>query len=170
MQKKLFDLMKKNYEIFVVNFIALGFITFTLLAQFGVHIKVDKGVDLVPIEIGYSQSKVHINSKFVDIYERLVRLEYKNDAQKSFWMPASVAFGRTGENEIKDMIDDGDFIKRNVFINTRSNEVVGVTKRGGSKLSLYFYNSKMFRYGILLLMIVDIFVGFLIKINNTKNI
>lgn len=148
MQKKLFDLMKKNYEIFVVNFIALGFITFTLLAQFGVH----------------------INSKFVDIYDRLVRLEYKNDAQKLFWMPASVAFGRTGENEIKDMIDDGDFIKRNVFINTRSNEVVGVTKRGGSKLSLYFYNSKMFRYGILLLMIVDIFVGFLIKINNTKNI
>ena len=50
-----------------MNFIVLGFITFTLVAQFGVHIKVDKGMELIPIEIGYSQSTVHINSKFVDV-------------------------------------------------------------------------------------------------------
>ena len=31
-------------EFFVVNFIALGYIAFTLLAQFGIHIKVDQGV------------------------------------------------------------------------------------------------------------------------------
>lgn len=155
--------IKKNYEIFVVNFIALGFIAFTLFAQFGVHIRIDKDVDMVPVEIGYSQSTVHINSKFVDVYDRLVRLEYKNDTQMSFWIPASVVFGRASEDEIKDMIKDGDSIKRNAFINTRSKEVVGVTKRGRSILSLYYYNSKMFRYGILLLIIVDVFVGFLIK-------
>ncbi|MDE6626073.1 MAG: hypothetical protein K2K56_06865 [Lachnospiraceae bacterium] len=167
---KIIDFVKKNYEIFIVNFIVLGFIAFTLVAQFGVHIKIDKGVELVPIEIGYSQSTVHINSKFVDVSERYVRLQYENNAQKSFWMPASVVFERAGEDEIKNMIKDGDSIKRNVFFNTKSNEVIGVTKSGKSILSLYYYNSKMFRYGMFLLIICDIFVGFLIKANNTKSI
>ncbi|MBD5444255.1 MAG: hypothetical protein HDR29_01760 [Lachnospiraceae bacterium] len=166
---KIIDFVKKNYEIFVVNFIVLGFIVFTLLAQFGVHIKVDNGVELVPIEIGSSQSTVHINSKFVPVSERYVYLKYEKNAQKSFWMPASVVFGRADEDDIKDIIKDGDSIKRNVFFNTKSNKVIGVTKSGKSILSLYYYNSKMFRYGILLLIICDIFVGFLIKHNNTKS-
>ncbi len=166
---KIIDFVKKNYEIFVVNFIVLGFITFTLVAQFGVHIKVDKGVDLIPIKIEYSQSTMRINGKSARVTERYVRLKYENNEQKSFWMPASVVFGRAAEDEIKDMIEDGDSIKRNVFFNTKSNEVIGVTKSGKSILSLYYYNSKMFRYGILILIICDIFVGFLIKFKNKKS-
>lgn len=164
------NFIKKNYEIFVVNFIVLGFIVFTLFVQFGVHIKVDKGVDLVPTEIGYSQSTVHINSKFVDVYECYILLKYKNNAENSFWIPASVVYGRADEDDIKDMIKDGDSIKRNVFFNTKSNEVIGITKSSKSILSLYYYNSKMFRYGILILIIVDFFVGLMIKFINKKRL
>ena len=164
---KIIDFIKKNYEIFVVNFIILGFIAFTLLAQFGIHIKVDEGVDLIPVEIGTSQSTRHINSNFVLVSERYIRLKYENDAQKSFWMPASVVFGRAGD-DIEDMIKDGDSINRNVFYNTKSNKVIGVTKSSKSILSLYYFNSKIFRYGIWILSLVDIFVGFLVGFKNKK--
>ena len=138
---KIVDFVKRNYEIFVVNFIALGFIAFTLLAQFGVHIKVDKGVDLVPVEIGYSQSSMRINSKSVLVSDQYVRLKYEKNVQMSFWLPALVVFGRASVDEIEDMIKYGDSIKRNVFFNTNSNKVIGVTKNGKSILSLYYYNS-----------------------------
>lgn len=162
------DFVKKNYEIFVVNLIVLGFIAFTLLAQFGVHIKVDEGVNLVPIEIGSSQSTRHINSKSVLVSERYVHLKYENDKQVAFWVPVSVLFGRANDNDIEDIIRDGDSIKRNVFFNTKSKDVIGVTKSGKSILSLYYFNSKMFRYGIWILFLVDIFVGFLAKSKNKK--
>ena len=167
---KIIDFVKKNYEIFVVNFIALGFIAFTLLVQFGAHIKVDEGVDLVPVEMGASQSTRHINSKFVLVSEPYVRLKYETDAQKLFWMPVSVVFGRVSNDDMADMIKDGDSINRNVFFNTKSNGVIGVTKSGKSILSLYYSNSKVFRYGIWILFFVDTFVGFLIKAKNKKNV
>lgn len=154
------DFVKKNYEIFVVNFIVLGFIAFTLVSQFGVHIEVDKDVDLVPVKTEYSQSTMRVNRKITRVAELYVRLEYKNNAQESFWMPASVVFGRAGEDEIKNLIEDGSSIKRNVFVNTSSNEVIGVTESGRTILSLYYYNSKFFRYGILLLIICDILSDF----------
>ena len=161
---KIIDFVKKNYEIFVVNFIALGFIGITLLAQFGVHIQVDKGVDLVPTEIQYIQSSQRVSG------ERYIHFRYEEDTQKSFWVPSSVVFGRAGDDDIKDMIEDGDSIKRNVFYNTRSDKVIGVTKSGRSVLSLYYYNSKMFRYGIWILLLCDLFVGFLIISQKKKTI
>lgn len=167
---KIIGFVKKNYEIFVVNFIVLGFIFFTLLAQFGVHIKVDKDVELLPVEIEYSQSTMHINSKFVLVTERYVRFKYEKNTQESFWVPASVVFGRASVDDIEDMIKDGDSIKRNVFFNTKSNKVIGVTKSGKSILSLYYYNSKMFRYGIWILILCDIFVGFLVKSKKEKTV
>ena len=165
---KIIDFIKKNAAILVVNFIVLGFIAITLLTQFGVHIKVDEGAELIPVEIGYSQSTSHINSKSVPVSERYVRLKFENNAQKSFWVPAYVVFGKAAVDEIEDMINDGNSIKINVFYNTKSDDIVGVTKSGKSILSLYFYNSKVFRYGILILLLVDIFVFFLIKFSNKK--
>lgn len=168
---KMIDCLKKNYEIFVVNFIVLGFITLTLLAQFGVHIKVDKDVELLPVEIGYTQSTRRIKSKSVLVTKRHVRLKYKNNEQKSFWRPASAVFGRASAQDIETMIKAGTSIKRNVFFNTKSSKVIGVTKNSKSILSLYYYNSKIFRYGIWILILCDIFVGFLIKSQkrNTRN-
>ena len=160
---KIIVFIKKNSALLVANFIVLGFIAITLLVQFGVHIKVDEDVDLIPVEIGYSQSTRHINSKFVSVSERYVRLKYENNAQKPFWVPADVVFGNADIEKIEDMIKDGNSIKINVFYDTKSDEVVGVTKSGKSILSLYFYNSKVFRYGILILLLVDIFVVLLIK-------
>ena len=167
---KAVDFVKKNNEIFIANFIVLGFIAIILLAQFGVHIKVDKGVNLVPTEIQYSQSTQRISGKTVYASEGYVRLKYENNAQKSFRVPASVVFGRASVDDIEDMIKDGESIKRNVFYNTKSNEVIGVTKSGISILSLYYCNSKIFRYGIWILFFVDIFVGFIIISHKEKTI
>ena len=165
---KIIVFIKKNSALLVANFIVLGFIAITLLVQFGVHIKVDEDVDLIPVEIGYSQSTRHINSKFVSVSERYVRLKYENSSQKSFWVPADVVFGKAAVEKIEDMIKDGNSVKINVFYDTKSDEVVGVTNSGKSILSLYFYNSKVFRYGILILLLVDIFVGILIMFAHKK--
>lgn len=150
------NFIKKNYEIFIVNFIFLGFIVITLLAQFGVHIRVDKGVDLVPVKLEYRGAT------------RYIKLEYEDNEQKSFWMPVSVVFGRNSEHEIKDIIYDGDSITRNVFINTKSHEIIGITKSSKSILSLYYNNSKMFRYGLLILFIGDIFIVMMKSIQTKK--
>ena len=165
---KIIDFIKKNTAILVVNFIVLGFIAITLLVQFGVHIKVDEGVELIPVEIGYSQSTRHINSKFVPISERYVRLKFESNVKKPFWVPADVVFGKAAVDEIEDMIKDGNSVKINVFYNTKSDEVVGVTNSGKSILSLYFYNSKVCRYGILILLLVDIFLVILIMFAHKK--
>ena len=167
---KIKDFVKKNYEIFVVNFIVLGFIGFALLAQFGVHIKVDKGVDLIVDEIQYVQSTEYLRRQgAVYTSECYVRLKYKSNAKISFWEPASVVLGRA-DDDINEMIKDDDPIKRNVFFNTKSNEVIGITKSGKTILSLYYYNSKIFRYGIWILILCDLFVGFLIKFKHKKNV
>lgn len=167
---KIIDFVKKNYHIFVVNFIVLGFIGFTLLAQFGVHIKVDKDVDLVPDEIQYVQSTQYMRRQGVAYAsECYVRLKYKRNTKILFWVPASAVFGRVSDDDIKDMIEDGASIKRNVFFNTKSDEVIGVTKSGKTILSLYYSNSKIFRYGIWILILCDLFVGFFIKTQNKKN-
>lgn len=151
------NFIKKNYEIFIVNFIFLGFIVLTLLAQFGVHIRVEKRVELIPVKIEYRNST------------RYIKLEYEDDPQESFWAPVFAVFGRTSEREIKDIIYDGDPIKRNVFVNTNSRKIIGVTQSGKSILSLYYYNSKMFRYGILILLIGDIFIVVVKAIHNKKS-
>lgn len=143
-------------EILVINLIAFTFITIISLAQFGVHITVDTDVDLIPVEINSGR-------------ELYVQLTYENNAEKKFWMPASVVFGKTGKDDINGLIQAGDSIKRNVFLNTRSDQVVGVTKHGTSILSLYYYNGRLFRYGIWIMLIVDIFIGFLAIRNHAKH-
>lgn len=144
------NFVKKHFEVFIVNFVFLGFIVITLLAQFGVHIEVDEDADLVPVKTEYWSSA------------RYVQLEYEDNTQKSFWIPASVVYGKASEAELKHMIRDGDSIERNVFYHAGSDEVIGVTKNGKSILSLYYYNSEMFRYGILILIICDLVI-FLLK-------
>ena len=166
---KIIYFVKKNYHIFVVNFIVQGFIGLTLLAQFGVHIKVDKDVDLVPDEIQYVQSTQYMRRRgIVNASECYVRLKYKRNTKISFWVTASAVFGRVSDDDIKDMIEDGASIKRNVFFNTNSDEVIGVSKSGKTLLSLYYSNSKIFRYGIWILFLCDLFVGLLIKTRNKK--
>ncbi|MCH5253612.1 MAG: hypothetical protein J1F41_01720, partial [Lachnospiraceae bacterium] len=76
--------------------------------------------------------------------------------------------GRAGVDDIEDMIKDGDSMNGNVFYDAESNEVIGVTRSGKSILSLYYSNSKVFRYGIWILLLVDIFVGFLIISQNIQ--
>ena len=165
---KLKAFLKKNCAIFIVNLIALGFIAITLLAQFGVHIKAEEGVELIPAEIGYSQSTRPINGKIVPLSECYVRFKYESGEQKPFWVPASSAFRGASADDIEEMIKDGNSVKRNVFINTSSDEVIGVTESGSSILSLYYNNSKVFRYGIWILLFTDIFVAILTKSASKK--
>lgn len=165
---KIVKFIKKNYPILVVNLIALVFIAITLLVRFGVHIKVYEGADLIPVEIGYSQSAKRIDGKIVHVSECYVRFRLENSEQKPFWVPAEAAFRGASVDDIEDMIKDGDSVKRNVFFNTGSDEVIGVTEGGKSILSLYYNNSKLFRYGIWILFFVDIFVAILIIFANKK--
>lgn len=55
--------------------------------------------------------------------------------RKPFCLLSSVVFGGAGEDEIKGMIKDGGPVKRIVFLDAGSNEVIGVTKHGKSRLT-----------------------------------
>ena len=160
------NFIKRYKDVFVANLIFLGFIVFTLFAQFGVHIKVYTGVDLIPTETQSVQSSrrgtIRGQRSFYT-YELYVRLIYKENPNEYFWLPSVSVFGRASDDEVKEIVKEGNTIKRNVFINTKSHEVIGVTKSGKSVLSLYYYNSKFFRYGLQVLILTDIFLALIIE-------
>ena len=157
------NFIKRYKEVILVNLLALGFIGFTLLVQFGVHIKVHPSVDLIPTETQSVQSSRHSRTGSFYTYELYVRLIYKEKPNEYFWLPSVSVFGRASDDEVKEIVKEGNTIKRNVFINTKSHEVIGVTKSGKSVLSLYYYNSKMFRYGLQMLILSDILLALIIE-------
>ena len=55
------------------------------------------------------------------------------------------------------MIEEKVKITRNVFWNAESDKIIGITQNGKSRLALYYYNSKMFKYGILIIVLVNVF-------------
>ena len=140
--------MKTNIiSLAVTNVIAIGFIIFTVFATFGTHIEVIKRMELLPVSVGYANS------------ERLVLMEPEDDDYDidRFWVSAKYVYGTDKERELREIIDDEDTIRLNVFIDPRTDEVLGVTKKSTSKLALIYNNHKLFRYGIPIILGVDIF-------------
>ena len=122
--------MKSNIiSLAVTNVIAIGFIIFTIFARFGTHIEVIKRMELLPVSVGYSNS------------ERVVLMESEDDDDiDRFWVNAKYVYGTDKERELRRMIEDEDTIRLNVFIDPRTEEVLGITKKSTSVLGLIYVN------------------------------
>lgn len=149
------EMKSKIISIAFVNFIAIGFIMFTIFARFGTHIEVIKRVDCVPVDISYSKS----------VSARVVLVKPDEDDMDSFWVNAKEIFGTDKERELKEMIEDKESVRLNVFINPQTHEVLGVTKNGTSRLALIYHNHKLLKYGIFILLGVDVFLLVLILLS-----
>ena len=149
------EMKSKIISIAFVNFIAIGFIMFTIFARFGTHIEVIKRVDCVPVDISYSKS----------VSARVVLVKSDEDDMDSFWVNAKEIFGTDKERELKEMIEDKESVMLNVFINPQTHEVLGVTKNGTSRLALIYHNHKLLKYGIFILLGVDVFLLVLILLS-----
>ena len=55
------------------------------------------------------------------------------------------------------MVDDKETIKMNIFVDSRTNEVLGVTRKSASKLAL-IYNNKLVKLGSIIIPCVDLLV------------
>ena len=150
------EMITNIISIVVVNIIAILFIVFTIFARFGIHIEVIKKVDCVPVSVSYSNS------------ERVVLVEPDDDDIDRFWVDAGDIFGTDKERELREMIEDEDSVRLNVFINPKTDEVLGVTKKGTSVLALIYNNHKLFRYGIVFIPCVDLFIILVILLSNKR--
>lgn len=150
--------MKSNIiSLVVTNVIAIGFIIFTIFARFGTHIEVIKRMELLPVSVGYSNS------------ERVVLMEPEDDDDiDRFWVNAKYVYGTDKERELRRMIEDEDTIRLNVFIDPRTEEVLGITKKSTSVLGLIYVNHKLFRYGIPMILGADILIVVLMLLSGRK--
>ena len=153
--------MKSNIIIVIlVNAVCIGFIALTVFLQFGSNIEVIKNVEMYPVEQGTSQYSTYnyrLHQTY-DSYIRLVKVDTDDDDIEPVWIDAEYVFGTDNEKEIKDLIEDKDTVRLNVFINTKTGETMGVTTKGTSRWSFFYNNNKLLKYGLIIIPCVDIFL------------
>lgn len=162
----------KILSVILANIIITGFITFTVFMQFGTNIKVLKKVEVYPIDVDYSQtarySRFYGGNGIIYSSTCLVKLEPTVNEIKPFWVDAKDFFNSDDEEILQRMVDNKEIIKMNIFVNSKTNEVLGVTKRNTSKLALIYRNNKPVKFGSIIIPCVDLFVIGLIMLFEKK--
>lgn len=148
--------MKKYRELVLADITCFIFIVITLLLQFGIHIKVDAKTEIMVTDIGYTQSSRRVAGKNVAVSNCKVKLNLVG-TDDAVWLDKDIVFPDKDISSIEEMIEEKVRITRNVFWNAESDKIIGITQNGNSRLALYYYNSKMFKYGILIIVLVNVF-------------
>ena len=149
--------MKSNIiSIAVVNIICIAFIAFTCYSRFGTNIEVIKNVDSVPVKWGGTQRKRMKNGMTYYATHRMVLVETPGSDFESFWVDAVDIFGTNDQDKLKEIVNEKEHINLNIFINPDTKEVLGVTRKGTSDLALFYTNNKLLRYGIYIILGVDV--------------
>ena len=150
-------------SVLAVNIVFLGFIMLTVFLQFGTSIKSVRKVNAVPAEIGYASETFYRRGYgSTNIPVCMVRLETDSDKFDSVWVEAKDFYKTDNEVKLKKKIDAKESVKINIFYNPKTEEILGVTKKGASTFSLINDNNKLVRYGTVILVAVDLFVAGLI--------
>ena len=152
--------MKSNIiSIAAVNIVWIGFILITVFLQFGTDIEVVKKVDSLPVDIGYTQSSIHQTGKApITTSHCKVKIKPEDEDIDPFWVNAKDVFGTEDERKLQKMIDKEETIRLNIFINPKTDEVLGVTTKGTSRWALIYNNNKLVKYGLAILAGVDLFL------------
>ena len=146
-------------SVVAVNVVCFGFIIFTVFMQFGINIKVIKKVNAVPVDIGYvSETYYRRGYGSTNIPVCMVELKTDSDKFDSVWVEAKDFFKTDNEIMLKKKISAKESVKINIFYNPKKDEILGITKKGGTVLSLINDNNKLVRYGSVILVGVDLFV------------
>ena len=150
-------------SIVAVNIICIAFIAFTCFMRFGTNIKVIKDVDSVPVETGAIHKKRVRNGATFYNTQWKVRIETPGNADfEPFWVDGVDTFGTNDQDKLKAIVNAKEHIRLNIFINPENGEILGVTHKGTSILSLFYHNNKLLRYGSFILLGVDVFAVILI--------
>lgn len=158
--------MKSNIIIIIlVNVICFGLIALTVFTQFGTGIKVIKNVEMYPVDQGTSHYSSY-NSKLhqtYDSYIRRVKVDTDDYDIEPVWVDAKYVFGTDNEKEIRELIEDKDTVRLNVFFSKKNGDTLGVTTKGSTIWSFYYNNNKLLKYGLIIIPCVDLFlVGLLV--------
>ena len=161
------DLKTNIIIVILVNAVCAALIALTVFLQFGIHIKVVKNEEMYPVEQGtshYSSYSYKLHQTY-DGYIRVVKIATDDDDIEPVWVDAEYVFGTDNEKEIKDLIEDKDTVRLNVFINAKTGETMGVTTKGATRWSFFYNNNKILKYGLIIIPCVDIFLIGLIVIS-----
>ena len=143
-------------SIVAVNIICFAIIALTCFLRFGTNIEVIKDVDSVPVDVGATHSKRMRNGMTFYSTRWMVQIETPGSDFEPFWVDGVDTFGSNDKDKLKAVVEKGEHIKLNIFINPESNEVLGVTRKSSSILALFYYNNKLLRYGSLIILGVDV--------------
>ena len=152
--------MKTNIiSIVLVNIVCIGFIAVTIFMQFGTDIEVIKDLDVYPVEQGvshYSGYNLRLHQSY-ETYIRRVKIATDEEGIEPVWVDAKYVFGTDSEKEIKNLIEKKESVRVNVFVNPKTGETIGVTTKGATRLSLFYNNNKLLKYGWIIILGVDLF-------------
>ena len=159
--------MKSNIlSLVIVDVICIAFIVFTVISQFGTNIKALEDVRSTPVDTGSSEYTLYRrgygSSK---LYKMVVKMEPEDDEIESFWVDPVEVFGTEDEHDIKDLINAGDAVRINVFVNPETGKVLGYTTKGASIPAMIYSNNKLVKYGSIIIPAVNVFVIILIVIS-----
>ena len=88
----------------------------------------------------------------------MVKVEPDVDEIYPFWLDAREFFNTDNEDVLRKMVDNKETVKINIFINSQTNEVIGITKSNASKLALFYRNNKLVKFGFIIIPCVDLLV------------
>ena len=153
--------MKTNIiALAIANIVCVGFIMLTIFLRFGINIEVIKNVDAYPVAQGVSHSSIYdlrLHQTY-DNYTRIVKVSTDDEDIEPVWVDAKDIFGTDSEKKIREMIEEKEIVRLNIFINPETGETIGVTKKGSTRWSLFYNNNKLLKYGLTIILCVDIFV------------
>ncbi len=152
----------KILSVILANIIILGFIIFTVFMQFGTNIKVLKKVEVCPVDVSYSlderYNRFYGGNGIIIVSTCMVEVEPVVEEIEPFWVNAKDFFKTDDEKVLRRMVDDKETIKMNIFVDPRTNEVLGVTRKSASKLALIYNNNKLVKLGSIIIPCVDLLV------------
>jgi len=152
----------KILSVIIANIIIIGFIIFTVFMQFGTNIRVLKKVEVCPIDVSYSEdaryNRFYGGNGIINVSTCMVKVEPDVDEIYPFWLDAKEFFNTDNEDVLRKMVDNKETVKINIFINSQTNEVIGITKSNASKLALIYRNNKLVKFGFIIIPCVDLLV------------
>lgn len=150
----------------LVDVICIAFIFFTVISQFGTNIKVYEREKAYPVEYGSFEHTLYRrgygSSK---IYQSAVKMQPADDDIDTFWVVAEEVFGTDDEHELKELIEEKEEVRLNIFVNPETGKVIGSTTKGTSKFALIYNDNKLVKYGLIIIPAVNVFVIILIVIS-----
>lgn len=128
-------------------FILIVIIGFSYL-DLGIDLEKIENVKIVPEAYSVHSAPVSSKPNAADRETIYVHCRFEDGGYPDFYVESYSLYGHEGLSYIQEQIDEKNSIRVNAFYNINNYEVVGVSRKSASVLSLYYENESIFRIGI----------------------